>query len=135
MKKIVKLACLSVLCCAAVANADPSCNDFKIIVKNNLGDLRVKDITLMGATIQPGHMQTISGNSEVVFTVSDITGDMHGQLLFQMGLGESKKIELRFDLKNKAFSRCAVDDFTAKVSGGVPIDSNRGINKITYTLG
>ncbi|MDP1601687.1 MAG: hypothetical protein Q8M03_00290 [Legionella sp.] len=131
----MKLACVTFIFTAGLANAGTPCDGFEIKIKNNLSDnLRVIKVQLVGADIQPGNINKIEKKSEVAFIVNNSESHMYGQIDFQTISLPSKEFKIRFDLRN-ALMRCDHDDKTGHESNGIPIDNSRSVGKVTYTIG
>jgi len=134
----IKLACLASLFAAGIANAaDPQCNGFEIKIKNNLPDnLLIKKIIISGAEVQPNGLGQIDKQSQQTFTVYNSNPDtlMNGEFIFNTISLPTKEIALHFELQNKNL-HCSHSDLTGNESGGYPIDTSRGVGKVTYSIG
>ncbi|MBA3660942.1 MAG: hypothetical protein H0W64_04395 [Gammaproteobacteria bacterium] len=133
--KMYKLICLSSLLAFGVAHAaSVPCNGFEIKIKNNSSDdLIINKIALQGAEIQPGTIQKLNAHVEQVFTVNKSQDDktMNGSFEFHSLTVPTKKVSIKYDLKNK---NLACHHYDLERAGDYSIDKTRLPGHVTYTI-
>ena len=131
----IKLACLTSLLAATVANAATPCDGFQIRIENNTIDsLIAKKIHLSGADIQSGGIEKANGKSSEIFTVSNSTDvvKMRGEMIFSTLENPSKTVKVKFTLTYDSLV-CKHTDNSPK-GGGLALQKTRVPGSVTYTL-
>ena len=134
-----KLACLALALSttaftAPLAHAAVPCDDFQIVVNNQLSDdLLGTNIELNGASLEPGGIHKLDSHASQTFTVkkSKEGEPMVGKLVFNTVSLPSKEVKIKFNLSNQGLV-CQHDDHTG--DNDYSVDKTRLPNKVEYTI-
>ncbi len=103
----LKLAFISTLLIAGIAQANTPCDGFEIKVKNELAeDLNLAAASIIGAQINPNTSLILNAKQEHVFTINGSAKDvpMSGELVYNTVTIPNKTVIIRFSLDNAHLS-------------------------------
>ncbi len=132
--KAIQLACLVSIFSIGVAQAAVPCDEFQIVVNNQLADnLLATKVQIKGASLDPDGIQKLDSKQSLVFTVKKSQADvpMKGELTFHTISLPSKSVAIQFSLNNSGLI-CKHDD--QPQSSDYSVEKTRLPNKVEYTI-
>ncbi len=100
----IKLLGLSALFVSGLANADPACSGFELVIKNSSkDDLFISIAQLIGAEISPIGLKKIDKDSTQIFVVNNPKSEdaMEGEFNLHTISIPSKDVKIKYYLSNK----------------------------------